>query len=608
MDGIVAPGTLRLFAADPNPNGAVGCRLSLFAGDATLPIRTIQADVGLALPPKSTAPASRLRVYHFNDLHGHLSRFREGVEEPVLSRLAWQIRLARQQSQLQSAAVLVVSAGDDSCGSIFDEYLAGDAHPGYRLYTQMGVDAAGLGNHDLDRGLSDLEAAVWRDARFPLLAANLRGCTDLRRGCHPAALLTLEGLRIGLIGLVTRAETRLDPAIGQIVHPIPVAQNLVAALRPLCDVLILITHLGYSLANNTVPMADAGDVELARSLPGGGVDLIVGGHSHTPLNRDGLEAQNIVNGIPIVQAGANGEFLGQVDLSLCDQGTRVTAARLIPVAGLPCEQEFEDRHVQPFVAQARALLSQPLGRVADDPDLGAQVVQRDFARRELALANFVSDALVERLTARGLAVDLALIDASALHAGLPVGGALRYGDWFAVMPYADTIRLYRLTSRQLGELLADNALRLDRPGEPQTERGFLQFSRSVRYTIEPGASRLAARLSRATVCATPLEALAEKSFTVATSCFTRALAAPWEAAWNRDSAIPLFDLCQLPFTETNLPLRSEVVDYIRARRGVTSQGGARCDGRLAIKSAEGFCKLFEAATDLDKERKIWEPS
>jgi 2',3'-cyclic-nucleotide 2'-phosphodiesterase (5'-nucleotidase family) len=82
------------------------------------------------------------------------------------------------------------------------------------------------------------------------------------------------------------------------------AGNLLPALRPLCDVLIVLSHLGYSLASASAVTAGAGDVELAQALPHGAVDLIIGGHTHSLLHESGFDPAQRINGIPVVQAGA----------------------------------------------------------------------------------------------------------------------------------------------------------------------------------------------------------------------------------------------------------------------------------------------------------------
>ena len=101
----------------------------------------------------------------------------------------------------------------------------------------------------------------------------------------PAALLVTKGIRVGIIGLTTPGAIRQQPDSNlQVVNPLRVIQNLLPAIRPLCDVLIILSHLGHSLAASTATMRDAGDVELARSIPKGSVHLIVGGHTHRILN------------------------------------------------------------------------------------------------------------------------------------------------------------------------------------------------------------------------------------------------------------------------------------------------------------------------------------
>ncbi len=597
MNCVPAPGTLRLSPVKPNPNGVEGGQLYRIVGDATdSPIQKVEMVSGVALPAlpdKANSADFSLRIYHFNDLHGHIVRFTPEGYDAVLSRMAWQIYSDRHKCHAKpDSAVLVISAGDDCSGSIFDEILTDKSqsvpvHSSYQLYTKLGVDAAGLGNHDLDRGLPFLAKAIGSNAHFPILAANLKGCQEILDICHPAAILLVKGIRIGLIGLVTSAETRLDPAICQIVDPIPVVNNLLPMMRQLCDVLIIISHLGYCLETSTVPMADAGDVELARSLPHGSVDLIVGAHSHSVLNLDGLCTENIVNGIPIVQTGANGEYLGQVDITIRGKDVTVTDACLLPLESLPVDQSFEKEHVLPFVSQVRDLMDQQLGQVEDIPEFSTKVVLQDFAKRELALANFVTDALVDRLEQRGRPVDFAMIDASALQCGLPYG-KLTFGDCFEVMPYADTIWIYQITGYQLKELIVDNALRLDRLGEPHTERGFLQFSRELHYSIALGKERSDARVLDITIDGISLDEQSERVYHVATSCFSRSLAAPWESEWSLDSDNLLVKLHKYPYTKTDLLLRHELVAYIREQGGVTRSSGAQCDGRLQVEFDDGI--------------------
>lgn len=586
---LAASGTLRLRRAIPNPKGAASA-LFLLSGDATAgPIEAIIPDEGLILPARPEhldLQAFHLRVLHFNDMHGHLARLHSHSVRPVFSKIVWRLRSLREHyADDPTTAVLAVSAGDDLIGSAFDELLGDDeesyqVHAGYHLYSAAGIDAGALGNHDVDMGAVTLGRAIQRDARFPLLSANLAHSPLLNGLYHPAALLVIKGIRVGIIGLTTAAEILPHPGEEiELADPLQTLHNLLPAMRPLCDVLIVLSHLGYSLGASGAPMLDAGDVELARSLPYGSVHLIVGGHSHHVLNEQGLSAGNIVNGIPIVQAGCLGRFLGEVDLLLRPQAA-VTNARLTPVDDLPVDEAFYEQEMKPLLSLVQELFSRPLGICSADRELATDFVRNHFAAGELALANFICDALVARCRAAGHTVDFAVIDGSAVRCGLPDSGRLTFGDWFDIMPFADKVRLCQISGVQLRQLLNDNARRTDRYDEPHTERGFLHFSDQIRYAIDPGETRRQARAVDITMDGRPLDQQLNRVFLAACTSFVRELAAPWEryAPWLDDTPWP--DLMEFPHVDTRLFLRNELVAYICEQGGVTEASGARRDGRL----------------------------
>ncbi|MGD8398559.1 MAG: 5'-nucleotidase C-terminal domain-containing protein, partial [Anaerolineae bacterium] len=496
---------LRLVRGMPNPAGAEGAELYLFAGDATAaPIHEVIPADDVVLPqrlPDLAENPLRLSILHFGDLHGSLSnltpapgghlspapgghlspapgghlspapgghlspapgghlspaprgRSVDHGSEPSFSRIVWRVRQVRRESRNDPHhAVLFLSGGDDLGGAVYDELLGDDVdsyrvHAGYHLYSAAGVDAGVVGNHDFDQGVALLAHAIERDARFPLLSANLTA-PALADRLHPAALLVVKGLRIGLVGLTTPAEIKHRGEAGlRVTHPLVAARNLLPALRPLCDVLIILSHLGHSLGATTAPTRDAGDVELASSMPPDIVHLIIGAHTHTALNETGLEIENIVNNIPIVEAGPMGRYLGEVELAVGDRAA-VTSVRLNPAANLPADYHFERREVWPLLDQLEPILARPLGRIADHPDLTTAAVRNQFAAGESALANLIADALVAGCRDAGYPVDLAAIDASSAYHGLPAGGELTFGDWFQVMPFADTVRICPLTGKE----------------------------------------------------------------------------------------------------------------------------------------------------------------
>ena len=585
--------TLGLIRATANPHGADDCQLFLFTGNPTIaPVQEIIPEDGLSLPPPRADLASRacrLKILHINDLHGHIVRFTMQGERPVLSRIVSRMREVRRRYQDDpDTAVLAMSAGDDLVGAIFDELMGDDPdsfalHAGYRLYSAAGFDASVLGNHDLDLGSDVLAQAIRKDAMFPVLSANLVSCQWLTGMIYPAALLVVKGIRVGIIGLTTPGAIRQLPDSNlQVINPIRVIQNMLPAIRPICDVLIILSHLGNSLAASTAAVRDAGDVELARSLPRGSVHLIVGGHTHHILNEHGLTVDNIVNGVPIVQAGALGRFLGEVDITVRQQGTAVTNVRLTTSAQQLVDEQFEQENVKPLVEIARPLFTRSLGRVADHPDLSADAVRNNFAAGESALANFIADALVSRCQANKYDVDIALVDGSVVRTGIPAGDELPFGVWFNLMPFADVLRIVWITGEQLQILVQDNACRVDLPAEPHTERGFLHFSRQVRYRIEIGDSRKEIQAAGIMVNDIPIEQQFDRSFQLVCSSFIRELAEPWERYARTTLGLPIMDIDLVSHLDTPLYMRDELVTYITANGGVTEAGGAKRDGRVQI--------------------------
>lgn len=586
-------GRLRLHRGYPNPKNASDRELYLFTGDPTAGlIEEIIPDEGVVLPdslPGLKTEDFFLTLYHFNDVHGHLVRFTPDGDEPVFTRMAYQINEKRTKVENDPfRAVLTLSAGDDCIGTVFDELMddtfeSNPVHASYRLYSAAGVDLSVLGNHDFDMGIDVLKQSIHNDAKFPILAANLTDCPSLQGLYFPAALLVIKGIRIGIIGLATSAEYKISKKLSQIHNPVQTALNILPAIRPLCDVVILLTHLGYSLAATSAITAEAGDVELAKSLPYAGVHLIVGGHSHHELNHQGLNPHNIVNGIPIVQAGSLGRYLGRVDLRIRQKSTAVAHVRLIPTETIPVDHLLEQKVMRPLIHRARSYFARVLGSVGDDSKLSTDYVRNNFASGELALANFITDGMVKQLRKAGQTADLAMIDSSCVRRGLNVGGQLTYGDWFNVMPFADTIRFYQLNGGQLRDLIHDNAKRIDLPGEPNTERGFLQFSSEIHYTVQLGKTRKKTIILEILVNGIPIEEQLEKEFLIATTSFVRELAGNWENCHDQSSGCDLVKIQDITHFESDYFMRRELVKCIIDQGGITHETGARLDGRLKVE-------------------------
>ncbi len=245
----------------------------------------------------------RLTLLHFNDLHGRLDRL------PRLFSLIDPLRRASERS-------LLINTGD-TCDQACAECDLTRGRAGLALLDAMGVDAGVPGNHDADWGPADFARWV-TSAHFPMLGANLEV-----PGLQAWRVLDLKGLKVGLVGVVTD----MFADIGLTWHdPIATTQRAVHALRVEgAEIVIALSHLGYAWAPEHDWMAPDAvtDVILAERVRG--IDLIVGGHTHTPLPAPVRHGATW-----IVQASPLAASLGVVELQMGPSALTV-AGRLLPL-------------------------------------------------------------------------------------------------------------------------------------------------------------------------------------------------------------------------------------------------------------------------------------
>jgi len=247
-----------------------------------------------------------LHVLHTNDFHNHLS-----------PRQAEYIR--RTKDSLPEA--LLLDAGDAvSAGNIG---VRPGGEPILTLMGETGYDAMTLGNREFHVADALLRLKISK-APFPLLSANMRWRDDQGDALPvlPHILKTLpDGLRVGIFGvtvpMVTPRMTARIVSAFVFDDPVSVARAQVELLRPQVDVLIALTHTGLR-----------DDERLAQNFPE--LDLIIGGHSHVVL-----PAPQIVGGVPIVQGGWYGHYLGHVRLDYGPGRRPLVTGRLLSLEDLP---------------------------------------------------------------------------------------------------------------------------------------------------------------------------------------------------------------------------------------------------------------------------------
>jgi 2',3'-cyclic-nucleotide 2'-phosphodiesterase (5'-nucleotidase family) len=242
-------------------------------------------------------------LLHTNDFHNHLSVVQaKGIE--------------RRKSEFEN--VLLLDSGDAiSAGNVG---VRPGGEPILTLMSETGYDAMTLGNREFHVADTLLRLKISK-AKFPILCANIRWREDKGETLPtvPSLVKTLpNGLRVGVFGLTVpmvtpRMTARLVSAF-VFDDPVIAAQEQIARLRPDVDALIALTHIGLRE-----------DERLAAACPE--LDLICGGHSHNKLHEP-----QIVSGVPIVQAGWFGHYLGETKLVWNEHSNRpVVTGRLVDI-------------------------------------------------------------------------------------------------------------------------------------------------------------------------------------------------------------------------------------------------------------------------------------
>jgi 5'-nucleotidase len=288
---------------------------------------------GLANTAEASAKKApvRLTILHTNDMHSRIEPFPDnGGQWAGMGGMAKRAALIKQV-RAQEPNVLLLDSGDIFQGTPYFNFFGGELE--YKLMTEMGYDASTLGNHDFDNGLEGLQRQL-PNAGFPFLIANYDfSKTPLAGRFQPYKVFEKQGVRIGVFGLgIEMAGLVADKNFGQTLYLDPVAKatEMVNQLRgpEKCNLIICLSHLGYKYDNKKID-----DRKLAAQVAG--IDLILGGHTHTfmdaPESIAGPEGhKTLVN-----QVGWSGINLGRLDYEFTQGSHRpgLASAVVMPVQG-----------------------------------------------------------------------------------------------------------------------------------------------------------------------------------------------------------------------------------------------------------------------------------
>ena len=249
-------------------------------------------------------------ILHTNDVHSHIEPFPSSHSR--WANLGGVARRADLVSNIrnENPNTLLLDAGDIFQGTPFFNFYGGELE--FKLMSKLKYDAATIGNHDFDNGIEGLLAQV-PHASFQLLSANYDFSNTVMDGfVKPYSIFNLDGLKIGVYGIGIELDGLVLKKMykeTQYLNPYELALDTERKLKEdeNCDLIICLSHLGYNYQNPDRPS----DTQLAQRTEH--THLIIGGHTHTFLEKPEVRTNKAGNPVLVNQVGCYGIHLGRID-------------------------------------------------------------------------------------------------------------------------------------------------------------------------------------------------------------------------------------------------------------------------------------------------------
>lgn len=385
----------------------------------------------------------KFTILHSNDMHGDfLAEVREGDGHLIggLALLSGYLNQVRKEED----NVIYVIAGDMVQGSLIDSEYKGVST--IEIMNYLSPDVVTLGNHELDYGLPHL-LFLEKMSNFPIVNANLYIKQYGKRLMTPHLIMTVDGYNILFIGVTTEKVMDvlgLDQLIGTFVS----IEDASEEIGKICnaykhndiDLTVAVTHIGFE-----------SDIELAKMLnPIWGVDMILGGHSHTIL-----EQPEVVNNILIAQAGVGTDQIGRFDIVVEDATNSIIEWKweLVPIDNTTAK---EDKTLKKFIHEYK-----------DKVDAKYNSIITRFAEKlyhperevETSIGNMFADALAETSE-----TDIILVGSGSIRSN-ELGPVVTLGDLKACFPYDDGLTKYTITGGNLKKIFSHIMRLKNRDGE-----------------------------------------------------------------------------------------------------------------------------------------------
>lgn len=276
---------------------------------------------GMSLNSCSGDSKKHITILHTNDVHSHIDPFPKSHSSyPNLGGLARRATLV-ETIRNENPNTLLFDAGDIFQGTPYFNFYGGELE--FKLMSMLKYDAATIGNHDFDNGIDGLFAQL-PHAEFDLLSANYDFSNTVMNGyVQQYKTYMANGLKIGVYGLGIELKGLVTKKLYKETHyldPYELAVDIETELKEekKCDLVICLSHLGYHYKLEGKP----DDLKLAAKTKY--TDLIIGGHTHTFLDKPTIVKNANGNNILVNQVGCFGINLGRIDFYF-DSDKNVTA-------------------------------------------------------------------------------------------------------------------------------------------------------------------------------------------------------------------------------------------------------------------------------------------
>ena len=253
----------------------------------------------------------KITILHTNDVHSHIEPFSKDHSE-FPNRGGFERRSTILNSiRSKNPNTLLLDAGDIFQGTPYFNFYNGELE--FKLMSLLKYDAVTIGNHDFDNGITGLNEQM-PNASFDFLISNYDFKNTVLDGktCD-YKIYTKSGIKIGVFGLGIELEGLVTKELyreTKYLDPIDIAQDVAKKLKneEKCDLIICLSHLGYKYDNLPNRVCD---YNLAKKTKG--IDLIIGGHTHTFMDEPVILKNQISKDVLVNQVGCFGLFLGQID-------------------------------------------------------------------------------------------------------------------------------------------------------------------------------------------------------------------------------------------------------------------------------------------------------